>query len=167
MPEIAKELKRETAMAVKKFNLNEQQARAIYTKSIRKQYNNLIVRDNCHPAKTIILLWVQLPLWICQSVAIRNLVMMLPDPSSIQAQIAFSELTLGGFLWIPNLTEVDASYILPVALGLINLGIVELQTMMRVRPPTKLQKYAVNFFRIVSVGMIALACQVPAVSLFN
>lgn len=166
MPDIVQELKKETAVAIKKFNLTEQQARGIYNKSLRKQWNNLIIRDNCHPAKTIILLWIQLPLWICQSVAIRNLVLMLPDSTSIMAQVAFAELTLGGFLWIPNLTEVDGSYILPVALGLINLGIIELQTMMRVRPPTKFQKYAVNFFRVISVAMIPIACQVPAVKYF-
>lgn len=50
---------------------------------------------------------------------------MLPDPASAQAGIVFAQLTLGGFGWIPNLTEVDSSYILPVALGLINLCIIE------------------------------------------
>lgn len=50
---------------------------------------------------------------------------MLPDPTSIQAQIVVTEMTVGGFGWIPNLTVVDSSYILPVALGIINLGIIE------------------------------------------
>lgn len=73
----------------------------------------------------MIVLWGQIPLWICQSVALRNLVHMLPDPNSIQAKLIFTEMTIGGFGWIPNLTEVDASYILPVALGIINLSIIE------------------------------------------
>lgn len=85
----------------------------------------MVVRENCHPAKTMIILWGQIPLWICQSVAIRNLVAMLPDPSAIEAQIMFAQLTVGGFGWIPNLTEVEASFILPVALGLTNLAIIE------------------------------------------
>ena len=34
-------------------------------------------------------------------------------------------MSLGGFVWIQNLTEVDHSYILPVTLGLINLAILE------------------------------------------
>lgn len=84
-----------------------------------------MVRDNCHPAKTFIVLWGQIPLWIFQSMAIRNLINMLPDPTSLQAQIVVTEMTIGGFGWIPNLTEVDNSYILPVALGIINLGIIE------------------------------------------
>lgn len=49
---------------------------------------------------------------------------MLPK-RDLDAQITFTELTLGGFGWIPNLTEVDGSYILPVALGIINLIIIE------------------------------------------
>lgn len=163
MPDIVKELKKESVMAIKKFGWTEQQARVIYNKSLRKQWNNLIVRDNCHPAKTMILLWIQLPLWIFQSVAIRNLVYMLPNPNSIEAQITFSELTMGGFLWIPNLIEVDSSFILPIAMGIINLAIIEIQTMMRIRETTKLQKYATNFFRFLSIGMIPIAAQVPSV----
>lgn len=71
------------------------------------------------------MLWGQIPLWIFQSMALRNLVSMMPDPTSLQAQIVATEMTIGGFGWIPNLTQVDSSYILPVALGIINLGIIE------------------------------------------
>lgn len=162
MPGIAEELKRETAYAIKKFGWNEKQAKIQYKKSLQKQWSNLIVRDNCHPAKTSILMWVQIPLWICQSVAIRNLVYMLPTPT-VEAQIAFTELCVGGFGWIPNLIEVDNSYILPVFLGLINLGIIEIQNMVRTRPSTKLHKYATNFFRGFSILMIPIATQVPSV----
>jgi hypothetical protein len=35
------------------------------------------------------------------------------------------ELSVGGFSWIPNLLVPDESLILPVALGLVNLAIVE------------------------------------------
>lgn len=49
---------------------------------------------------------------------------MLPA-NDINAQLTFTQLTVGGFGWIPNLTEVDASCILPVTLGVINLAIIE------------------------------------------
>lgn len=78
------------------------------------------------------MLWGQIPLWIFQSVALRNLVNMLPDPTSLQAQIVVTEMTIGGFGWIPNLTEVDSSYILPVTLGIINLAIIEVIIFWRV-----------------------------------
>lgn len=50
---------------------------------------------------------------------------MLPDPNLLQTKLIFTELTIGGFGWIPNLTEVDSSYILPIVLGLVNLSIIQ------------------------------------------
>lgn len=81
MPAIVKELKMETAYAVKKFSWTEKQARLVYNRSLRKQLKNLIIRDNCHPAKASLLLWVQIPMWICLSASLRNLVYMLPQHS--------------------------------------------------------------------------------------
>ncbi|EDW93074.1 cytochrome c oxidase assembly protein COX18, mitochondrial [Drosophila yakuba] len=162
MPAIVEELKKEAAMAKHKFKWSEQQTQIVYRRSIKKQWQNLIVRDNCHPMKTMIVLWGQIPLWIFQSVALRNLVYMLPDPTSIQAQIVTTEMTIGGFGWIPNLTVVDNSYILPVALGLINLAIIEVQAMSRTRPSTRLQNIANNVFRGLSVVMVPVACTVPS-----
>lgn len=91
---------------------------------MKKQWNNLIIRDNCHPFKASVLLWVQLPMWICLSVSFRNLVYMLPK-RDIDAQITFTELTVGGVAWIPNLVMPDTSLILPITLGLVNLLIIE------------------------------------------
>lgn len=75
--------------------------------------------------KTVIVLWGQIPLWIIMSVSLRNLVNMLPNPNSIQSQYVYNQMMMGGVSWIPNLIEVDCSYILPVTLGIINLAIVE------------------------------------------
>ncbi|XP_018785475.1 PREDICTED: mitochondrial inner membrane protein COX18 [Bactrocera latifrons] len=162
MPPIVAGLKKEAAVAMKKFNWTEKQTRLVYNRSLKKQWNALIVRDNCHPAKTFIVLWGQIPLWICQSVALRNLVHMMPDPTTLQAQIIYTEMTIGGFGWIPNLTEVDSSYILPITLGVINLAIIEMQTVLRNRPTTRLQKYATNVFRVLTLVMVPVACSVPS-----
>uniref|UniRef100_A0A182KAL1 Membrane insertase YidC/Oxa/ALB C-terminal domain-containing protein n=1 Tax=Anopheles christyi TaxID=43041 RepID=A0A182KAL1_9DIPT len=162
MPELIKELKVETAYAMKKFNLSEKEARIMYNHSLKKQWNNLIVRENCHPAKTMVLLWGQIPLWIVQSVAIRNLVSMLPDPTAIEAQIAYTELTLGGFGWIPNLTELDHSLIFPISLGIINLAIIEIQAASRTKLPSKLQTVFTNLFRGLSILMVPIAASVPS-----
>lgn len=125
MPAIVKELKIETFHAIKKFKWTEKEAGLRYNRSLKKQFNNLIIRDNCHPAKAAIVILFQIPLWITQSWGIRNLIYMQPDPTSLQAQITASEMLVGGFGWIPNLTEVDHSWILPVTLGLLNLSIIE------------------------------------------
>ncbi|XP_037817737.1 cytochrome c oxidase assembly protein COX18, mitochondrial [Lucilia sericata] len=162
MPAIVEELKKEAAMAMRKFKWTEKQTKIVYQRSIRKQWNKLVVRDNCHPAKTFIVLWGQIPLWIFQSMALRNMVSLMPDPTSLQAQIVATELTIGGFGWIPNLTEVDSSYILPVTLGLINLGIIEMQSMMRTRPATRFHNIITNVFRGLSLVMVPVACSVPS-----
>lgn len=127
MPALVKELKVETAHAMKKFKWNEKQARIMYNHSLKKQYNRLIVRDNCHPAKSTLLVLIQVPLWITLSWSIRNLIYMRPDPSSLNAQLIFTQLTVGGFGWIPNLTEIDHSFILPVTFGVLNLSIIEVR----------------------------------------
>lgn len=162
MPELVKELKTETAFAMKKFNWSENEARTMYNRSLKKQWNNLIIRENCHPAKTMVLLWGQIPLWVIQSVAIRNLVSLMPDPSAIEAQIAYSELMLGGFAWIPNLIELDHSLIFPVALGIINLSIIEIQVASRTKASSKLQTIFTNLFRVLSVVMVPIAASVPS-----
>lgn len=161
MPEIIKELKRETAAAIKKFNWTEKEARIVYNRSVKKQWTNLILRDNCHPFKASVLLWVQIPMWVCLSVALRNLVYMLPHQDG-GAMITYMELSVGGFGWIPNLLLPDESLVLPVALGLINLAIVELQLMSKIRKDSKIQKYMTNLFRGLSILMIPIAAYVPS-----
>lgn len=91
---------------------------------MKKQWDSLVVRDNCHPFKASLLLWVQLPMWIFFSISIRNLSYMLPN-RDLDATLTFIELSLGGTAWIPNLILPDTSLILPVALGLVNLAIIE------------------------------------------
>lgn len=162
-PTVLDELKKETAYAVKKFGWTEKQAKIMFAHSARKQWNNLVVRDNCHPAKTAITMWVQIPLWIVQSVAIRNIVYCLPDPNSIEAKMTLAELSVGGFGWIPNLTEVDASWILPVTLGVVNLTVIQIQTSLRKGgPPSKMQTYATNAFRLLSIVLVPIAAVVPS-----
>lgn len=44
-----------------------------FQKNLRHLVSQLYVRDNCHPFKASLLVWVQLPLWISLSLALRNL----------------------------------------------------------------------------------------------
>ncbi|XP_047118879.1 cytochrome c oxidase assembly protein COX18, mitochondrial isoform X1 [Schistocerca piceifrons] len=240
MPAIVKELKAETAYAVKKFQWTEKQARVVYNRSLRKQLKKLIIRDNCHPAKASLLVWVQIPMWICLSASLRNLVYMLPQ-HSVGAEINFVQLTKEGLLWFSDLTLPDSAFILPLIFGMTNLAIVEVEHLQRewivqcqrkdkvnvktarvcsahfrpeyyerdlrnellglpsrkkllptaipcinipnwhgeeivesgdanekivslskVKTPGKLQKFITNFFRVLTIGMTAIATQVPS-----
>jgi len=164
LPDIVADLKRETALAVKMFNWDERTARATYNRSLRKEWNNLIIRDNCHPFKASILLWFQIPLWISLSISFRNLVYMLPV-QDIPAQLTYAELVVGGFGVIPNLTIPDTSWLFPVTLGLLNLIIIELQILSKVpnmQQKNKVQAFLTNTFRVLSVLMIPIAATVPS-----
>lgn len=84
----------------------------------------MIIRDNCHPAKTLILVWFQIPMWIFLSLSLRNIINMVPNQDAAAYQ-RYMELTVEGFGWICDLTQVDPTWILPVSMGLLNLAIIE------------------------------------------
>lgn len=161
LKDLVNELKRETAMAKHAYNLTDKQTMILYKKSLKKQWNNLIVRDNCHPFKASLVIWLQIPIWVCMSFALRNLVYMQPiaDAASL---LTFTELSLGGFGWIPNLTVPDHSLVFPVAFGLTNLAVIEIQRLSKLRQPSRLYNIFTNVFRVFSIVMIPVAANVPA-----
>ncbi|GAB1869310.1 Mitochondrial inner membrane protein COX18 [Camponotus japonicus] len=165
MDEIVKEMKKETSYGIYKYKWSKDYARRLYNHSVKKQWNNLIIRENCHPVKASILVLVQLPLWISLSMSIRNLCYMLPKQDA-NAYIIYQEFITDGFLWVTNLTVADP-FVLPIAMGLFNLAIIEITYMSRIKELTKWKQYLTYFFRIFTVGMIPIAMYVPScVSLY-
>ncbi|CAA9998714.1 unnamed protein product [Nesidiocoris tenuis] len=129
---------------------------------VKKKWDELVIKNNCHPFKATVTLWVQIPTWVFFSVALRNLAYMLPFEDAA-AQLTYLQLSVGGLLWIPNLTQPDDTFILPLILGLTNLAIIEMQAVRKISEPTRLQRYILNFFRIFSVALIPLASTVPSI----
>lgn len=162
MPAIVEELKAETAKARHMYNLSDRDTERLFKRNVSLQWDKLVVRENCHPAKMTIVLWTQIPLWVCQSVAIRNMLNMLPDPNSIDAQINYALLSVGGFGWIPNLTAVDSTWILPVTFGLLNMANIELATLTKSTKPGRIQNVVMVFFRIFVVALVPIAASVPS-----
>lgn len=160
LKDLSNELKKETAIAKKMYNLSDKQAMTLYRKSLKKQWKKLIERDNCHPLKATMVIWFQIPIWVCMSFALRNIVNMHPPIPS--AMITFMELQTGGFGWIPNLTESDHSLILPLTFGLSNIAIIEVQRMSKLREPSKMYNIFTNVFRVFSLAMIPVAACVPS-----
>ncbi|CAN7993956.1 unnamed protein product [Ixodes hexagonus] len=158
--QIANELKGETALAVRMFKLDEKQAKYLYRKSLKKQINNLIVRDNCHPFKSSLVIWFQLPLWISLSVSLRNMAYMMPY-QDMAAQALFLQLSVGGVLWFPNLTLPDPFYVMPVLLGISNLLNIEFHELQRSQRTTKVRKVLTYTLRGMSVLMIPIASIMP------
>ncbi|XP_034545812.1 cytochrome c oxidase assembly protein COX18, mitochondrial [Notolabrus celidotus] len=151
--ELAKRLKYEVSVRARERGWTEKQSRFQFKKNLRRLVSQLYIRDNCHPFKASLLVWVQLPLWISLSFALRNL--------SLDQSTQHSGLAAGGALWFPNLTAPDSTWILPVCLGLTNLLIVEVFSLQRV-DPTRFQKFLTNFIRTISVLMIPVAATVPS-----
>ncbi|CAN7992192.1 unnamed protein product [Ixodes pacificus] len=158
--QIAHELRGETARAVRMYNLDEKQAKYLYRRSLKKQINNLIVRDNCHPFKSSLVIWFQLPLWISLSVALRNMAYMMPY-QDIAAQALFLELSVGGALWFPNLTLPDPLFVMPVLLGITNLLNIEFHALQHTKQLTKVRKVLTYTLRGMSVLMIPIASIMP------
>jgi mitochondrial inner membrane protein COX18 len=164
MKDLVPEMKKETAIAIRQFKWTEEEAKKAYMRSMKKQYSMRIVRDNCHPFKSSVVIWAQLPMWLGLSMALRNM-SSATEFSSLESQITLLELSVGGFLWIPNLTYPDSSWILPVFLGLVNLAIIELQVANRLAKnveANKLQKFMTYFFRGISIVMVPVAATVPS-----
>lgn len=162
LPAIDEELKREVAIYKKKYPINDKQAFILYKRSQKKQYRLMIERDNCHPMKTTILFWFQIPIWICHSICIRNLLTLQPDPNSINAIITHTQMTVGGFGWIPNLIESDASYILPVLWAVTNLVNIELGVLEKGGSSSKFMSVITNVFRGITIAVIPIAASVPS-----
>ncbi|KAL4149489.1 hypothetical protein QTP88_003430 [Uroleucon formosanum] len=159
------EIQKEVVKAVKLNRWPENKAKRVYNKAVKKYWNEMIVKENCHPAKSTVVVLVQLPLWICMSIATRNLTLMLPP--SDDAVIRFYELTEGGILWFTNLTAIDPTMSLPLIMCLSNLLIIEIQTQSRNKELTRNQKIITNIFRGLTIIMMPLSCFLPSgVSLY-
>ncbi|XP_059806075.1 cytochrome c oxidase assembly protein COX18, mitochondrial isoform X2 [Hypanus sabinus] len=129
-----------------------------FRKNLKRIISELYVRDNCHPFKASLLVWVQLPLWICISFALRNLSLASSDPSAVSGA---QDLSVGGTLWFPDLTLPDSTWIIPISLGLINLLIVEIFALRKIEL-SKFQKYVTYMIRGFSVLMVPIAAAVPS-----
>ncbi|XP_043113190.1 cytochrome c oxidase assembly protein COX18, mitochondrial isoform X2 [Puntigrus tetrazona] len=131
--------------------------RFYFKKNLKRIVSELYVRDNCHPFKASLLIWVQLPMWVCLSLALRNLSLGMGHvPLASEAGLA-----TGGALWFPDLTLPDSTWIMPVSLGLINLLITEIFALRQLEP-SKFQKCMTYFIRGISLVMIPVAATVPS-----
>uniref|UniRef100_A0A3P9I9Q6 Cytochrome c oxidase assembly factor COX18 n=1 Tax=Oryzias latipes TaxID=8090 RepID=A0A3P9I9Q6_ORYLA len=151
--ELAKRLRYEVLVRAKERGWTEKQSRFQFKKNLRRIVSQLYIRDNCHPFKASLLVWVQLPLWISLSLALRNL--------SLNQSAQQEELAAGGALWFSDLTVPDSTWILPVCLGLTNLLIVEVFSLQRVGV-SGVQRLVLNGIRGFCVLMIPIAAVVPS-----
>ncbi|XP_072480460.1 cytochrome c oxidase assembly protein COX18, mitochondrial isoform X2 [Notamacropus eugenii] len=156
---IAKNLNYDVALQAKQLGWSKRLTRLVYLNNMRRIVSELYIRDNCHPFKATLVVWIQIPMWIFMSVALRNFSLGITDSEgaiSIQEQ-----LSTGGVLWFPDLTVLDSTWILPISLGVLNLLIVEIFASQKFEK-SRFQKYVTHLIRGVSVLMIPIAATVPS-----
>nr|XP_060637327.1 cytochrome c oxidase assembly protein COX18, mitochondrial [Anolis sagrei ordinatus] len=155
---LAKHLRYEVSVCAKQQGWSEKLARFHFKKNLKRIVSDLYVRDNCHPVKASLLIWIQIPLWVFVSIALRNLSVGRASSEGLFIQ---EQLSTGGMLWFPDLTVPDPTWIMPITLGVLNLLIVEIFAL-RKTESSRFQRYATNFFRGVSIFMIPVAATVPS-----
>ncbi|XP_012286658.1 mitochondrial inner membrane protein COX18 [Orussus abietinus] len=136
-------------------------AKAMFRTAMSEEWNKLVVRDNCHPLKTIIVSLVQIPMLLMVFFSIKNICFLYP-PGNESVRQAFLELTTGGFGWIQNLAAADQTFILPVLLTIMNLSAIEVMHMMAVQDPTRLQKFVLYGCRVACGGILIISCYLPS-----
>ncbi|XP_073494086.1 cytochrome c oxidase assembly protein COX18, mitochondrial isoform X1 [Phyllobates terribilis] len=156
---LAKELQYEVAVYGKQQGWSDKVAKFHFRKNMKRLIKELYVRDNCHPFKASLIMWIQIPMWIFVSLALRNF--SFNSSGSNTDELVHTQLQNGGALWFPDLTMPDSTWILPVLLGSINLLLVEMFALRTVEM-SRFQKYLTNVVRGISILMIPIAASVPS-----
>ncbi|KAF2361225.1 Membrane insertase OXA1/ALB3/YidC [Trinorchestia longiramus] len=154
----------ETRAAKLQLGWDERTAQLYFRRLCRKSWNELVVRDNCHPGKGVVLLLGQLPLWIMLSVSLRNLALCYPVPSDA-ALVTQQQFSTEGLPWCPDLSVPDLSLVLPLSMALVNLVITEISVLQRPQVSTtagvRRMTWVLRGFAIITVP---IAIYMPAVS---
>ncbi|XP_074647552.1 cytochrome c oxidase assembly protein COX18, mitochondrial-like [Tubulanus polymorphus] len=157
---LSKRLKLEVAQATQQFKWDKKLARRKYNSTMKKLIKDLYIRENSHPFKASLVVWIQLPMWICLSFALRNMSGYVPI-KGVEATVLAPGFVNEGALWFSNLCLADTTFILPVTLGLLNLIIIEMNALQN-KKPTKFHTRITYLLRGVSLVMIPIAACVPS-----
>ncbi|KAI8998151.1 60Kd inner membrane protein-domain-containing protein [Gaertneriomyces semiglobifer] len=135
-------------------------------KLYKEKRNELLKTYNCHPFKTILLPFVQIPLWITISLALRRMA-AFPAPFLDAPPAALAGLVDGGSLWFIDLTAPDPTMIFPLSIGFLHLLNVELNRSTVAMGGGKEHRLLTFIFRTLAIIIIPVSTQVPMIlSLF-
>jgi len=89
---------------------------------VASQIRDVKVRDyNCHMSKMFLPMYIQIPVWVMSSIAVRNIAMMRHTTDrqlDVPVEERFLQMSAEGGAWFSNLTIPDPTFILPVLVGL-------------------------------------------------
>ena len=100
----------------------------VLSSQAKKVAKELYAQEGCSPYRVAILPWVQLPLWITLSFALRNMAGVFPG--LLPSEGVKASLASEGYLWFADLTLPDPYFLLPVILAATNLCNIEVITIL-------------------------------------
>ncbi|KAJ3165371.1 Cytochrome c oxidase assembly protein cox18, mitochondrial [Geranomyces variabilis] len=122
--------------------------------------SELYKKYDCHPLKTLLLPWVQIPLWVTVSLALRNMA-AFPAPFLTTPESPVEGFTTGGTSWFVDLAAQDPTMIFPLSIGFLHWTNIELNRSI-VRASGRNDNVMVTgFFRALVLLIIPVATQVP------
>ncbi|KAI9202975.1 60Kd inner membrane protein-domain-containing protein [Polychytrium aggregatum] len=131
-------------------------------RSLQKQYQAKLTElyriHNCHPLKTFLVPWVQLPLFVSMSFALRKLT-AFPLPWMDTPPQPAPGIVEGGLGWFVDLSAADPTMIFPVFIGLCHLTTIQLNTSKL--PLSGRAKVMRAIFRGLAIVSIPIAANVP------
>jgi len=135
-----------------------------FRRQTKAAWKGIIERDNCHPAKSVVMVLGQLPLWLMLSMALRN--MSTGRHVTEATTNTISQMSGEGLLWLPNLCLPDPFYVLPLTMVCVNLAAFEVASLQRA-PGIKRGWISTYFVRGVTVLLLPVSCVMPtAVTLY-
>jgi len=168
-------LKQAVTIKKQQNNWTEKYAKDLFMRKQRELYEMEVIKRNCASSKIFLPLFLQIPLWVTISMAMRNLSMgggrILDQAALAEATTRKGQLSTEGFGWVTDLTLPDPIWIIPVTVGtlfLLNNEIAgakisrEVLTQGGQKPLTKRNVLLTNFLRCLSIAMVPIAAQVPA-----
>ncbi|CAL8106620.1 unnamed protein product [Orchesella dallaii] len=154
---LGNDLKRETAIAVKKFGWDEKTARTRFTRSYKKHWRKIVEENNCHPMRSLALTLLQLPFWISFSSALRNIVYAVPLPRTPEMTERWFQIYSEGTPWVESLVMPDP-LVFPLVFFTANMLNIEMSRRQRrtnLVPETKMQKV---FPWVLRGGIVVITC---------
>eukprot|EP00123_Amoebidium_parasiticum_P001219 comp12260_c0_seq1/m.7069 comp12260_c0_seq1/g.7069 ORF comp12260_c0_seq1/g.7069 comp12260_c0_seq1/m.7069 type:complete len:316 (-) comp12260_c0_seq1:938-1885(-) len=167
-PELGKwieTLKHHVALTSRRAGLSYEEMEKRLQVEANKKRRELYRTHKTYPYQAMLVPWVQLPIWVLFSLALRS---MTGFPVwGMDAVDPLMGMTTGGALWFTDLTAPDPLMIFPVVTSASALVNLELTSLRRIGQPTLRQTVMLNLFRGLSVGMFFVAIPMPAgISMF-
>lgn len=162
-------LKRATDRQVLINKWSEAKAKKSYNRVASETHREKVVQLNCHHAKLYTPFYIQIPIWVFTSIALRNMSILRASQeriATIPVEERFLQFSTEGFGWIPNLTVPDETLILPVMVGALFASTIYLSSNRHANAsPEKMSKFAKGltyFLYLLSIMMIPIAATQPS-----